>query len=80
MLIIDDLLLLPAKGFVGLFRKIAEVAEDEYTDDGKVKEELMRIHMLFETDQIGEAEHDQLERRLMKRLEEIRKYKSSHKP
>ena len=74
MLVIDDLLFLPAKGFMGLLRKIAEVAEGEYTDDGKVKEELMRLHTLFEIDQISEEEHDRLERKLMKRLEEIRKY------
>jgi len=75
MLVIDDLLLLPAKGFMGLMRKIAQTAEEEYTDEGAVKEELMRVHMLFETDQINEMEHDRMERRLMKRLENIRKYK-----
>ncbi|MFH1565101.1 MAG: gas vesicle protein GvpG [bacterium] len=77
MLIIDDLLLLPAKGFMGIFRKIAEMAEEEFTDEGKVKDELMRLHTLFEIDQINEEEHDRRERKLMKRLEEIRKYKKS---
>jgi len=78
MLIVDDLLLLPAKGFFGLLKKIAEVVEEEYTDEGKVKEELMRLHTLFEVDQISEEEHDKQERKLMKRLEEIRKYKQSN--
>jgi hypothetical protein len=77
MLLIDDLLFLPAKGFMGLFRKIAEVVEEEYTDDGKIKEELMRLHTMFEIDQISEQEHDKEERKLMKRLEEIRKYKQT---
>lgn len=77
MLIVDDLLFLPAKGLIGLFKKIAEVAEEEYTDEGKIKEELMRLHTLFEIDQISEEEHDRLERKLMKRLEDIRKYKQS---
>jgi hypothetical protein len=75
MLLVDDLLFLPFKGFTGLFRKIAELAEEEYTDEGKVKEELMRLHTLFEIDQISEVEHDKEERRLMSRLEDIRKYK-----
>jgi hypothetical protein len=75
MLLIDDLLLLPAKGFMGLFRKIAEVAEEEYTDDGKVKEDLMKLHTMFEIDQISEEEHDRQEKILMQRLEDIRKYK-----
>lgn len=77
MLLIDDLLFLPAKGFMGLFRKIAEVAEEEFTDEGKVKDELMRLHTLFEIDQISEEEHDRRERKLMHRLEEIRKYKNT---
>jgi len=75
MLLIDDLLLMPAKGFMGLFKKIAEVAEDEFTDEGKIKDELMRLHTLFEIDEINEEEHDKMERKLMRRLEEIRKYK-----
>jgi hypothetical protein len=77
MLVVDDLLFLPAKGLIGLFKKIAEVAEEEYTDEGKVKEELMRLHTLFEIDQISEEEHDRQEQKLMKRLEDIRKYKQS---
>jgi hypothetical protein len=75
MLIVDDLLFLPAKGLMGLFKKIAEVAEEEYTDEGRIKEELMRLHTLFEIDQMSEEEHDRQERKLMKRLEDIRKYK-----
>ena len=77
MFLVDDLLLLPARGMMGIFRKIAEAAEEEYTDEGKVKEELMRVHMLYEVDQISEADHDKQERKLMQRLEDIRKYKTS---
>jgi hypothetical protein len=75
MLLIDDLLFLPARGFMGIFRKIAQAAEEEITDDGKVKEELLRIQMLFETDQITELEYEKREKYLMQRLENIRKYK-----
>jgi hypothetical protein len=77
MLVIDDLLMLPAKGFMGLFRKIAQVVEEEYTDEGKVKEDLMRLHTMFEIDQITLHEHDRQEKKLMKRLEEIRKFKQN---
>jgi hypothetical protein len=75
MLVIDDLLLLPARGLVGLFKKIAEVAEEEMTDEGKVKDDLMKAAMLFETDQITEEEYTRQEKQLMDRLEDIRKYK-----
>jgi hypothetical protein len=74
MLVIDDLLALPFRGFSGLFRKIAEVAEEEYTDTGKVKDELLHAQMLFETDQMTEEQYQRAETRLMRRLEEIRQY------
>jgi hypothetical protein len=75
MLIVDDLLMLPAKGFMGIFRNIARQVEEEMTDEGKVKEELMEIQMLFETDQITETEYDQREQGLLTRLEDIQRYK-----
>jgi hypothetical protein len=76
MLLVDDILLLPARGFMGLLRKIAKAVDEEMTDEGKVKENLMRLQMLYETDQITEEEYDKRERAEMKRLEEIRIYKN----
>jgi hypothetical protein len=75
MLLIDDLLLLPAKGIVGILKKVAEAAEEEYTDEGRVKEELMMFQTQFELDQITEEEYTKREKELMKRLHEIQKYK-----
>jgi hypothetical protein len=75
MFLIDDLLGLPFRGLMGAFRRVAEAAETEYTDDGRVKEELLHARMLFETDQLSEAEYDRTETRLLQRLEDIRKYR-----
>jgi hypothetical protein len=77
MLIVDDLLLLPVKGFFGLFKEVANAVDKEFTDDGKVKEELLKIQVLFETDQISEAEYTKHETILFKRLEEIRRLKQT---
>jgi hypothetical protein len=77
MLVIDDLLFLPGKGLFGLFRKIADAAEEEFTDEGAVKDQLMHLNMMYETDQITLAEHEKQEIALMKRLEQIRKYKEA---
>jgi hypothetical protein len=79
MLLIDDLLLLPYRGFKGLFMKIAEVAEEEFTDEGKIKDDLMYSQMLFETDQITQEEYEKHEKRLLKRLDDIRIYKEKSK-
>jgi hypothetical protein len=76
MFLIDDILLLPFKGFFGLINKIAEMAEDEYYDEGKVKEGLLQAQMLLEIGQITQEQHDKYEAMFMKKLEEIRKYKA----
>lgn len=72
MFILDDLLIgLPAKGFLGIFKKIAEMAENELNDDTKIKEELQRLQTLYETDQITDEEYEQREAELLERLEAI---------
>jgi len=76
MLVVDDLLLFPAKGLMAVFKRVAQAAEEELTDDGKVKEELLRLQMLFETDKINQEEYERQEDQLMKKLQEIREYKS----
>ncbi len=72
MFILDDLLIgLPTKGFLGIFKKIAEMAENEFNDDTKIKEELQRLQTLYETDQITDEEYEQREAELLERLEAI---------
>lgn len=69
MFILDDLLFkLPAKGFMGIFKKIAEMAEEELNDASKIREELVQLEFLFETDQISEEEYEEKELELMERL------------
>lgn len=69
MFILDDLLFkLPAKGFMGIFKRIAEMAEEELNDASKVREELLQLEFLFETDQITEEEYQEKEAELMERL------------
>jgi Gas vesicle protein G. len=69
MFILDDLLIgLPAKGLMGIFKKIAEMAEDEVTDVSKIKEELLLNQTLYETDEITEEEFEKREDELLERL------------
>jgi hypothetical protein len=69
MFILDDLLIgLPAKGLMGIVKKIAEVAENELTDESKIKEELLLLQTLYETDQITEEEYQKKEAELLERL------------
>jgi len=68
MFIIDDLL-------IWLAEKLQETAEGEVNDESKLKEELLNVRTLFETDQISEEELIKREDNILMRLEAIRKTK-----
>ena len=72
MFLIGDLLLLPVKGFVGIFKKIHEMAECELSDEGYIRERLMELQLKFELDEISEEEYIKQEKELMARLDVIR--------
>jgi len=69
--LIDDLLLLPFKGFVGIFKKIHDMAEREVSDEAYIRERLMELQLKFELDEISEEEYTRQEKELMARLEAI---------
>ncbi|HBM16050.1 MAG TPA: gas vesicle protein GvpG [Lentisphaeria bacterium] len=75
MFIIDDLLMAPLKGLTWIANKIDEVAQKEASDEGKVMDELMRLQLRFELDEIDEQEYNRLEGEIMDRLEAVRKEK-----
>jgi hypothetical protein len=75
LLLIDDLLLLPVKGFFGIFEKIQEMAERELSDEDYIRERLMELQLKFELDEISEEEYIDQEKELMTRLDAIRKAK-----
>ena len=75
MFLIDDLLLLPVKGFIGIFKKINEMAERELSDEDYIREKLMELQLSFELDEISEEEYTKQEKELMARLDAIRKAK-----
>lgn len=71
MLLIDDLLLLPVKGFIGIFKKIHEMAEHELSDEDYIRERLMELQLRFELDEISEEEYTKKENELMARLDAV---------
>jgi hypothetical protein len=71
--------LLPIKGLAWIGEKIKETAETEFTDKSKVQEELLRIQMLFDMDEISEEEFKKREEKLIEKLEMIRKYEEEKK-
>jgi uncharacterized membrane protein YfbV (UPF0208 family) len=75
MFLIDDILLSPLKGIIWLGKKINEVAEKKFSDEGLIKEKLMEVQMKFEMDKISEKEYNKQEAELLARLDAIRKAK-----
>lgn len=66
--------LLPVKGVAWIGDKIREAAEVEFTDKSKVQEELLKLQMLFDSDEISEGDFEKREAELLDKLETIRKY------
>ena len=78
MIIIDDLLFwLPLKGLMAVFEKVHELAEQELSDESKLKEELLRMQTLYELDQISEEEYQIKEVDILRRLERAIKMKQN---
>lgn len=68
MLLIDDLLGLAGKGFVGIFTKIHEMVDEELYSEDKIQEELLHVSQLYENGQIAKEEYQKKEAELLERL------------
>ena len=75
MFLIDDILLAPLNGIIWLGKKINEITEKEFSDEGLIKEKLMGVQLKFEMDEISEKEYNKQEAELLARLDAIRKAK-----
>lgn len=76
MLLIDDVLLSPAKGLLFVLRELGKRAREELLDDDAVKQELRETYMLLETGRISEQEFERREGKLARRLEAIERMRS----
>jgi len=73
--LIDSILLAPLKGVIWMGQKLSDMAQKELSDEGRIKEELMRLQLQFELDEINQQEYDQKEKELLDRLDAITKAK-----
>lgn len=71
MLLIDDLLMLPFSGFGFVMRTLQKVAEEQYTDDAPIKEQLLELQLKLESGEITEEEYAQEEASIIRQLREI---------
>src|SRR2546423_11965088 len=65
----------PVAGIKWSLGKVQQVVEEELTDDGPVKQELMELQMQLELGDIDDDEYVRREGELMTRLREIRAWR-----
>ena len=75
MFLIDDLLLMPIDGMKFVFRTLARIAEEQYTDDAPVKERLLELQVRLENQEITEAEYVREEAEILRELRAIQNRK-----
>jgi hypothetical protein len=71
MFLVDDLLSLPLSGLKFVFRTLRQVAEEQYTDTGPIKERLLELQLQLESEEITEAEYVLREAEILRELREI---------
>ncbi|MBI3090078.1 MAG: gas vesicle protein GvpG [Candidatus Tectomicrobia bacterium] len=69
MFLLDDLLLLPFRGLLGILKEIQRLAEQETSDRARLHEKLLYAQLQFELDEITEAEYQQREEEILQRLQ-----------
>jgi len=65
----------PVAGIKWTLGKIAQVVDEELTDDTPIKQELMELQMQLELGDIDDDEYRRREADLMRRLREVREWR-----
>ena len=77
--LLSNILLFPISGPVAgikwSLRKVAQVVDEELTDDSTIKNELMELQMQLELGDITDDEYVQREADIMARLREVRAWR-----
>lgn len=73
MLLIDDLLLAPFSGFNFIMRTLLRVAEEQWTDDAPLKEQLLELQVQLEAGEINEDQYLAAEASLLKAIREVQR-------
>ena len=77
MLLIDNILLSPARGILWVFEEINDLVQKELDGEAKsITEQLRTLYMQLETGRITEAQFDTREKLLLDRLDSIESSKA----
>ncbi len=74
MLIVDDILLFPARSILWVFRKVHQAAQEEIAGEAEsITSELRELYMMLETGNISSEQYEAKEKALLDRLEDLRR-------
>lgn len=71
MFLIDDILLSPIYGFKFVMRTLMRTAEEQWTDDTPLKEQLLELQEKIDSGEITEAEYVKQEADILRDIREI---------
>lgn len=75
MLLIDDLLFAPFSGWNFIMRTLLKVAEEQWTDDAPLKEELLALQVHLEDGDITEEQYLEAEAAILLQIREVQRRK-----
>jgi len=75
MLLIDDLLLAPFSGFNFIMRTLRKVAEEQWTDDTPLKEQLLLLQVQLDNGELTEEQYLEAEGAILKQIREVQRRK-----
>jgi hypothetical protein len=75
MFLIDDLLLAPFKGWNFIMRTLLKVAEEQWTDDAPLKEQLLALQVQLEDGSITEEQYLEAEAAILRGIREVQRRK-----
>ena len=75
MFLLDDLLFSPISGFKFILRTLNRIAEEQYTDDAPLKEQLLELQVRLDSGEITEDDYIAEEARILRELREIQNRK-----
>jgi hypothetical protein len=72
VLIIDDILASPVRGFFWIFRELHQAVQEESVNEVEnITQQLSELYMMLETGKITETEFDEMEEVLLDRLDAL---------
>jgi len=81
MVLVDDLLMLPMRSVLWIFREIHNAAQEELVNESEsVTAELSNLYMRLETGRISEGEFAAEEKILLDRLDRVQEREGSPEP